>query len=111
MGNRPYVWKGGEETDKPDQPLYITNLHGEDYDTYLTNSQSFYDAYFHDNSIIAGRTIKERKFSLEETHTSGYRDVYKKLHEAIDAYSGEGEFVWHVGDDDPIDLSCVAAKV
>lgn len=90
---------------KPDQALYISNLHGEEYDTYLTNSQSFYDAYFHDNSIIAGRTIKERKFSLEEASTSGYRDIYKKLHEAIEAYSGEGEYIWHVGDEDPLGIS------
>lgn len=90
---------------KPDQVLYITNMRGEDFDTYLTNTQSFYDAVFHDPSIIAGRTIMEKNMSLSDAEKSGYRDIYRKLHEAIEAYAGDGEYIWHVGDEDVIGLS------
>lgn len=92
---------------KPDQVLYITNMRGEDFDTYLTNTQSFYDAFFHDPSIIAGRTIMEKSMSLDDASRSGYREIYRKLHDAIDAYSGEREYIWHVGDDDPIGLTAL----
>ena len=92
---------------KPDQVLYITNMRGEDFDTYLTNTQSFYDAFFHDPSILAGRTIMEKRMSLSDANKSGYRDIYKKLHDAIDAYSGKGEYVWRAGDEDPIGLTAL----
>ena len=77
-------------------------MRGEDFDAYLTNTQSFYDAVFHDPSIIAGRTIMEKNMSLSDAEKSGYRDIYRKLHDAIEAYSGDGEFIWHIGDDDPL---------
>ncbi len=80
-------------------------MRGEDFDTYLTNTQSFYDAVFHDPSIIAGRTIMEKNMSLSDAEKSGYRDIYRKLHDAIEAYSGDGEYIWHVGDEDVIGLS------
>ena len=90
---------------KPDQALYITNMRGEDFDTYLVNTQSFYDAVFHDPSIIAGRTVMEKNMSLNDTEKSGFRDIYRTLHEAIEAYLGDGEYIWHVGDEDMIGIT------
>ena len=67
---------------------------------------SFYDAYFVDQSIRAGRGIQEKHTSIDELKKSGYRDIFVKLKEAVNSYSGDGEYVWTIdNEDDPFGLS------
>ena len=44
--------------------------------------------------------------SIDELKKSGYRDIFVKLKEAVNSYSGDGEYVWTIdNEDDPFGLS------
>lgn len=88
------------ETDR-----YITYIKSENMDFWCVNTMSFYDAYFVDQSIHAGMGIQEKHNSIESMGGSGYREIFMKLKEAVDIYSGEGEFIWSLGDEDPLNLT------
>lgn len=95
--------KAGKNTDTP---RYITYIRSDGMEFWCVNTMSFYDAYFVDQSIRAGMGIQEKHTSIDELKKSGYRDVFVKLKEAVDSYSGDGEYIWTLDDeDDPIELS------